>query len=142
MKRLFEIIEKEYVLLKNMLKVAEEQKNALVKYEINAVERATTKLNEIAKELKNYENERINLLVGELKLSRKQAYTMNLTELSKIIDIPESTIKKKEEMRQMIEMFASVNSLNKLLANRALSSIGEILSTLSNQNNSVFNVRI
>jgi outer membrane PBP1 activator LpoA protein len=142
MKRLFEIIEREYELLKNMLKVAEEQKNALVKYEINAVERATTKLNEIAKELKNYENERINLLVGELKLSRKQAYTMNLTELSKIIDIPETTIKKKEEMRQMIEMFASVNSLNKLLANRALSSIGEILSTLSNPNNSVFNVRI
>lgn len=142
MNRLVEIIEKEYQLLKELVRLAEEQKNALVRYDIQSVERITAKLSEVAKEFKNYENERINTLVSEVKLNRRQALTVKLTELAELMNIPETTIEKREEMRQMIEKLASLNSMNKLLTNRALSTIGEILSALSNTQNSVCNVRI
>ncbi|MGB9771523.1 MAG: flagellar protein FlgN [Candidatus Kapaibacteriota bacterium] len=142
MEKLTEIIEKEYQLLKEMVRLAEEQKNALVHYDINSVERITMKLNEVAKELKNYENERINVLVNDVKLTRRQALTVKMTELTELLNISEETDRKREEMLLLIEKLASLNSLNKLLTNRALSSINEILSTLSNSNNSVCNVRV
>lgn len=142
MNKLVEIIEKEYLLLKELVRLSEEQKNALVKYDIQSVERIASKLSEIAKEFRNYESERINALVNDVKLNRRQALTVKLTDLAEILNFPESTLQKREEMRQMIEKLASLNSMNKLLASRALSCIGEILSTLSNQQNSVCNVRI
>lgn len=142
MNRLEEIINKEYEILKEMLKFSEEQKNSLVKFDVNLAERTTSSLLELSKELKNYENERINYLVNEVKLSRKQAYTVKLTELADIVPISDDIMNKKEEMRQMIEKLAGLNSLNKLLANRALSSINEILSSLSNSSSSVCNVRV
>lgn len=142
MNRLEEIINKEYEILKEMLKLSEEQKNSLVKFDVNLAERTTSSLLELSKELKNYENERINYLVNEVKLSRKQAYTVKLTELADIVPISDDIMNKKEEMRQMIEKLAGLNSLNKLLANRALSSINEILSSLSNSSSSVCNVRV
>ncbi|QLH53617.1 MAG: hypothetical protein CH6_1771 [Candidatus Kapaibacterium sp.] len=142
MEKFVDIIEKEYQLLKDLVQLAEEQKSALIRYDVPNVERIATKLNEVARTLKDYENERINFLVNDLKLSRRQAITAKLTELKDILNIPENILQKRVEMRQMIEKLAGLNSLNKLLANRALSSIGEILSTLSNPNNSVCNVRI
>lgn len=142
MSKLEEIIYKEYEILKEMLKLAEEQKDSLVKFDVNSVERVASSLIELSKVLKNYENERINYLVNEVKLSRKQAYTVKLSELADIIPISDEILSKREEMRQTIEKLASLNSLNKLLTNRALSSISEILSSLSNSSNSVCNVRI
>lgn len=142
MKSLPEIIEREYQLLREMLEIAEEQKNALVKYDIKLVEKTSSKLLEISKELNTLENERINFLVNEIKLSRKQAYSIKLSEIIEIVEFPEITLQKKDEMRQTIEKLASINSMNRLLSNRALSSLNEILSSLSNSNNSVCNVRI
>lgn len=142
MKSLPEIIEREYQLLREMLEIAEEQKNALVKYDIKLVEKTSSKLLEISKELNTLENERINFLVNEIKLSRKQAYSIKLSEIIEIVEFPKITLQKKDEMRQTIEKLASINSMNRLLSNRALSSLNEILSSLSNSNNSVCNVRI
>ncbi len=142
MKSLPEIIEREYQLLREMLEIAEEQKNALVKYDVKLVEKTSSKLLEISKELNTLENERINFLVNEIKLSRKQAYSIKLSEIIEIVNFPEITLQKKDEMRQIIEELASINSMNRLLSNRALSSLNEILSSLSNSNNSVCNVRI
>ncbi|MCX7908867.1 MAG: flagellar protein FlgN [Ignavibacteria bacterium] len=142
MRNLSEIINKEYEILKDMLKVAEEQKVALIRYDINTVERTAIKLSEMSRDLKNFETERLNFLVNNLKLTRKQAYTIKLSELANIIEIPNETLEKKEEMREIIERLASINSLNKLLSNRALSCINDILSSLSNSSSSVCNVRI
>lgn len=142
MNKLSEILEKEYQLIKEMLETAELQQEALKQYDIISIERTTLKLNELSREMKQFEEERINFLIKELRLSRREALTAKLTELAKKIEIAHSILQKREEITQIIEKLANISSLNRLLINRALMSINEILSTLSNPQNSVCNVRI
>jgi hypothetical protein len=142
MNKFTELLQKEYELLKQMLTLAEEQQTALIRYDIGAIERTTLKLNEVTREMKQCEDERINFLIKELKLNRREALTAKLTDISKKIDIPAILLEKREEIANAIERLANVSSLNRLLINRALISINEILSTLSNPQNSVCNVRI
>jgi len=142
MNKFTELLQKEYELIKQMLTLAEEQQTALIRYDIGAIERTTLKLNEVTREMKQCEDERINFLIKELKLNRREALTAKLTDISKKIDIPATLLEKREEIANAIERLANVSSLNRLLINRALISINEILSTLSNPQNSVCNVRI
>lgn len=142
MNKFTELLQKEYELLKQMLTLAEEQQTALIRYDIGAIERTTLKLNEVTREMKQCEDERINFLIKELKLNRREALAAKLTDISKKIDIPATLLEKREEIANAIERLANVSSLNRLLINRALISINEILSTLSNPQNSVCNVRI
>ncbi len=142
MNKLNEILEKEYQLIKEMLETAELQQEALRQYDIISIERTTLKLNELSREMKQFEEGRINFLIKELRLSRREALTAKLTELAKKIEIAHSILEKREEITQIIEKLANISSLNRLLINRALMSINEILSTLSNPQNSVCNVRI
>lgn len=142
MNKLNEILEKEYQLIKEMLETAELQQEALRQYDIVSIERTTLKLNELSREMKQFEEERINFLIKELRLTRREALTAKLTELAKKIEIAHSILQKREEITQIIEKLANISSLNRLLINRALMSINEILSTLSNPQNSVCNVRI
>jgi len=142
MNKFTELLQKEYELIKKMLELAEEQQKALVWYDINAIERTTVKLNEVSREMKQCEDERINFLVKELKMSRREALTAKLTDICKKLEISPELIDKREEIANAIERLANVSSLNRLLINRALISLNEILSTLSNPQNSVCNVRI
>ncbi len=142
MRRLEEIIDQEFELLGKMLKTLEEQKDALVRYDLVLVEKTSLVLNDISKQLKILENERINIIMNELKFSRKQAYTAKLSELVQIKPLPETIIEKKDKMREMIEKISSLNSLNRLLTNRALSNLNEIFSALSNGLNNVCNVKV
>ncbi|MFN3306898.1 MAG: flagellar export chaperone FlgN [Candidatus Kapaibacteriota bacterium] len=142
MRSLEEIINQEFELLIKMLKTLEEQKDALVRYDLALVEKTSLVLSDISKQLKSLENERINLIMSELKFSRKQAYTAKLSELVQIKSLPETIVQKKDKMREMIEKVSSLNSLNRLLTNRALSNLNEIFSALSNGLNNVCNVKV
>ncbi len=143
MKSLFDLLSREEEALKKMVEIAEEQKLALVRYDVLAVERYTQKLNELTREMKNYEEERMNLLMKELKLSKKEAFGLKLSDLNNFAtELPADWETKRSRLRDLIETLASVNSLNKLLANRAFNGIHEILSTLSNVDNSVCDVKI
>lgn len=142
MKSLEEIINREYELLERMLKTLEEQKGALVRYDLTLVEKTSLALNDISKQLKSLENQRINFIINELKFTRKQAYTAKLSEIIQSKQLSETVVEKKEKMKEMIERISSLNSLNRLLTNRALSSLNEIFNALSNGWNNVCNVKI
>lgn len=143
MKVLFDLLSKEEEALKKMVELAEEQKSALVRYDISAVERCAQKLNELSREMKNLEEKRIDFIAKELKLSKKEAFAFKLSELSNFVtELPTDWEARRTRLRSLIETLASTNSLNKLLANRAFSSIHEILATLSNTDNSVCNVKV
>lgn len=143
MKALFDLLSKEEEALKKMVELAEEQKSALVHYDVAAVEKCAQKLNELAREMKNYEEERINLIIKELKLSKKEAFTFKLSDLGNFVtELPADWETRRTQLRSLIEALASTNSLNKLLANRAFNGVHEILATLSNTDNSVCNVKV
>ncbi len=142
MNKLNEILEKEFRIINEMVETAEQQQEALRQYDIISIERTTLKLNELSREMKQFEEERINFLIKVLRLSRKEALTAKLTEIANKIEIADSILQKRGEITQLIEKLAYISSLNRLLINRALMSINEILSTLSNPQNSVCNVRI
>ncbi|MCX7880704.1 MAG: flagellar protein FlgN [Ignavibacteria bacterium] len=139
---LFEIINKEYEILKEMLKYCEEQNQALVRFHIPSIEKATSKIAEYSKQAKELEEKRISILMKELNLSRKEVYKLKLSDLAKKIDIPKDLYEKREEILRTIEKLAGLNSLNKLLANRGLGTINDILMTFSNSSKSVCDVKI
>lgn len=143
MKALFDLLSKEEEALTKMVKLAEEQKSALVRYDVAGVEKCAQKLNELAREMKNYEEGRINLIIKELKLSKKEAFAFKISDLSNFVtELPADWEARRTRLRSLIETLASTNSLNKLLANRAFNGVHEILTTLSNTENSVCNVKV
>jgi flagellar biosynthesis/type III secretory pathway chaperone len=143
MKALFDLLWKEEEALKKMVELAEEQKSALVRYDVSAVEKCAQKLNELAREMKNLEEERISYIANEFKLSKKEAFAFKLSELSNFTkELPADWETRRARLRSLVETLASTNSLNKLLANRAFNGIHEILAMLSNTDNSVCNVKV
>lgn len=141
MNSLIEILEEEYQLLENLSKHIEMQKNALIKYDISVVERETNKILEYLKKIRAIEEERINFLAQEMKIPKREALKIKLSQIPELAE-GQTVSKLLDGFSKLIPRIVSTNSLNNLLANRALNSLGEILSFLSNGNISVCDVKV
>lgn len=142
MDKLIEIIEQEYQILKSVSNHLESQKSALIEYDVNSLERETNQLIELIKKLKIIEEERINFIAREHNISKRDAIKLKFSQIFEHIAENDKIAKLKQEFTKIIPQIVSTNSINNLLANRAINSLGEILTILSNGRNSVCNVKI
>lgn len=142
--KLFNFLQFEQQLLQEMIRLAERQKVALVKFNIKELEEITSYQEELAKSLRQAEEQRIAYLMSWLNISRAEALKLKLSTIEK--QFPDDNIKEikklKKNLAKLVNILQELNLTNRVLANRAKSSVSNMLSVLSNGNNYVCNVKI
>ncbi len=141
---LMNILEYEKAILEDMLIVILEQKEALIKYDVDDLESINKKQEELSKQLLNAEKERINFIQNWLKLSKSEALELKLSALEKHLDTEKQSNfqKSREYLNGLIQKINELNSINRVLTNRARHTIHGILTVISGGNNHVCNVQI
>ncbi|MGQ9818535.1 MAG: flagellar protein FlgN [Candidatus Kapaibacteriales bacterium] len=142
MNNIEQVLEEEYQLLNQILKQMELQKQAMIKYDISEVEREANILLDLIRKLKILEDTRINLLARDFKLSKREASKIKMSKVIENFPHNEKIQKIHNEFSKLVPSIIAINSINNLLANRALNSLSEIMSFLSNGSNSVCDVKI
>lgn len=137
-------IDYEKNLMEHLVFLAEKQKEALIHFKISDLELIASQMAEVSKKIRQAEEQRINLLISWLGISRKEAVNITLTVLAEKVDDEnkESVIEFKNHMAALLSKFTSLNIVNRLLANKARNSVAEMLAFLTNGSNHVCNVKI
>lgn len=142
--KLLTLLEYEINHLNELLSLAEKQQEALLKFDINTLENVTLKQNEISKNIKLLEEQRLNYIMVKFGLTKKQAASTTLTSLEKMVsfEISEKLKFFKKTINKLLTKLNQFNSLNRVLAHRALNNVTFILSNFSNGSGFVCNVKI
>lgn len=141
---LFTYLKHEQLLLRELVSLAEKQQKALVKFDIRELEDITLYQAEVSKNLRQAEEQRISMLTAALKISRKDAANIALSSLEKYYQAEDLTeIRKlRLELRALTQRLQTLNTMNRVLANRARNSVGEILSLFMRGTNHLCNVKV
>ena len=141
---LMEILEYEKALLENMLEVIDEQKEALIKYNVDDLEITNKKQEELSKQIFHTERERIDYIQNWLKISKSEASKLKLSVIENQLDDEKKIeyIKLRKYLNGLISKINDMNSMNRVLANRSRRTIQEILAVISGENNHVCNVKV
>lgn len=142
MNSLEQILENEYHILNKILHQMELQKKALIKYDISEIERETNILLELIRKLKVLEEDRINILIRDFNISKREAFKMRLSKIVEQIPQNDKIKNISAELSKIIPSIVTTNTVINLLTNRALNSLSEIMSFFSNSSTSVCNVKV
>lgn len=143
-KNLLTFLKYEKQLLEELVRLSAQQRTALIKFDVTLLEEIASYQEEVAKSLKQAEEQRINMLMSWLSLTRKQACAIKLSALSKNFsgtDLKDITELRKT-MKVLTEKLHATNSLNRVLANRASNNIKEMIIHFTNGTNQLCNVKI
>jgi flagellar biosynthesis/type III secretory pathway chaperone len=128
--KLFGYLQYEYQLLQEMIRLAERQQVALVKYQISELSEIISFQEALIKSIRDAEKIRIAYLMEWLGISAKEATEMQLSAIIKRIDDEEIINELKNirsELRKSIERLYNLNATNRLLTNRARLNVKEML---------------
>ena len=143
--KLLGYLQYEYQLLQEMIRLAERQQVALVKYHIAELSEITSFQEALIKNIREAENKRILYLMEWMKISMKEAAELQLsTIIDKIKDSQISIEVKniKGELRKSIERLYNLNATNRLLTNRARTNVKDILGYITSGGKNVCNIEI
>ena len=141
---LLKYLEYQKTLLEKMVELGEKQKQALVKYDMNTLEKITIKQSEIQKELRQVEEQRIHLISTWLGVKRSDAMKLKLSDLAAMHKGEEEValMSLRKDFKVLLLKIQSQYALNRVLSTRAKNSISEILYFLTNGSNQICNVKI
>lgn len=141
---LFTYLKHEQQLLKELVSLAEKQQKALIKYDTSLLDEIASYQTVVVKSLRQAEDHRINLLMSWLGISRIEASSLKLSALEKYFKNEELKELKafRSDLKKLMTQLQSLNSLNRVLTNRARNSVKDILTHFTNSNNFVCNVRV
>ena len=128
--KLFGYLQYEYQLLQEMIRLAERQQVALVKYHISELSEIISFQEALIKSIRDAEKIRIAYLMEWLGIGMKEATEMQLSEIIERIDNEEITNELKnirQDLRKTMEQLYNLNSTNRLLTNRARMNVKELL---------------
>jgi len=131
-------------LLKELLNLADKQQKALIKFNTKELESITAYQVEVSTSLKEAEEHRIMMLMNLFGITRKEAANLTLSSLEQFYE-GEDLIEIRHlrlELRGLTSKLQSTNTMNRVLANRAKNSVGELLSVFTNGTNRICNVKI
>lgn len=143
-KKLIAILETEIKQLGEIILLAKRQQKALVNYDVIELGLIATGQEELIKKLKETEEFRIKLLISWLGITKKDALSLKLSKIEEQLKSEAYEIIKnlRQILNQKLFVLINLNSTNRALANRAQSSINQIISILTSGTNHVCNVRI
>ena len=142
--KLFGYLQYEYQLLQEMIRLAERQQIALVKYHISELNEIISFQEALIKSIRDAEKIRIAYLIEWLGISPKEAAEMQLSAIIEKINNKEiiNEIKNiRSELRKSIERLYNLNATNRLLTNRARMNVKELLGFVTG-GKAVFNVEV
>lgn len=141
---LFAYLKHEQILLEEMVELAQRLQKALVKFDTVNLEDITTYQAALAKGLREAEEQRINLLMAWLNISKAEAASLRLSSIESHLNQDEIHRVRlvRKNLRELVNQLQQTNTTNRLLANRGRTSVREILSIFTNGNNVVCNVKV
>lgn len=142
--KILQVIEFEKQLLIDLINIMKLQQKALVKLDITKLAELSNNQEELSRKIRSIELSRINMIASLLKISKAEASSITMTELSKLVNQNEALkiLALRDEMKELGTQFNNLTITNRLLANRAKSSFANILSILTNGNNQIYNVKV
>jgi hypothetical protein len=142
--KILQVIEFEKQLLIDLINIMKLQQKALVKLDITKLAELSNNQEELSRKIRSIELSRINMIASLLQISKAEASSITMTELSKLVNQNEALriLRLRDEMKELGTQFNNLTITNRLLANRAKSSFANILSILTNGNNQIYNVKI
>ena len=142
--KLFNYLQFELQILQEMVRLAERQKEALVKFNVKELEEITSYQEELANGLRKAEEQRIVYIMSWLGISRSEAMKIRLSSFEK--GLPSDQLKElrrmKKNLSQLVNILQELNLTNRVLANRAKSSVSNMMGILTNGQNHVCNVKV
>ena len=141
---LLALLKFEHQLLKEMVSLAEQQQNHLIKFSAIELEKISSYQSEISSNLRLAEEKRIKILMNDLKMSRNQAMNLTMSEIVRNFVSEDAAEYKtlQKELKYLVNKLQNFNVVNRVLANRARISVRELLGFFTNGTNQVCNVKI
>lgn len=144
LKEFLELLQKEKQILTELVSITEKQNHALIEYKTTLIPEIVSKQDILLAQLSKLENERIKMFMDNFKISRADAIRLKLSFIESKLKGEKAELVKSLRMAiaRLNERLVKLNNENKILANRGKQSINNIIRTLNQNNNAVFNVRI
>ncbi len=142
--QLYRYLQFEQQLLQELVRLATRQQTALANYNIAELEEITSFQNELIKNVRIAEEKRIDLLMSWMRIGRRDAVNLKLSLIKKHVENPDISTAIRElqkSLRSLIEQLQVLNTTNRLLTNRARTSIKEMMEMITG-GNSMCNVKI
>lgn len=142
--KLFGYLQYEHQLLQEMIRLAERQQVALVKYHISELSEITSFQEALIKSIREAEEKRISYLMQWLNIDMKDAAMLQLSTIADKIESKEICNKIRElrtDLRKSIEKLYNLNATNRLLTNRARTNVKDMVEFITN-GKAVCNVEI
>lgn len=144
LKEFLDLLDREEAILKEIVLVTQKQNQALIEYKTSSIPELVNKQDALLSQLSKIENERIKMFMDNFKISRAEAVGLKLSIIEAKLkgDKAEAIKKKRVTIARLNQRLIKLNNENRILANRGKQSINNIIRTLNQNNNAVFNVRI
>jgi hypothetical protein len=144
LKEFLDLLDREEAILKEIVLVTQRQNQALIEYKTSSIPELVNKQDALLSQLSKFENERIKMFMDNFKISRAEAVGLKLSVIEAKLkgDKAEAIKKKRVTIARLNQRLIKLNNENRILANRGKQSINNIIRTLNQNNNAVFNVRI
>ena len=134
----------EMSLLGELVKLAEVQQDALIRFNISELEGISAAQDSLSKNLRETEEKRIKLLMNGLNISRREAASLRLSVIENKYEGKELLEIKNLRLclRDLLTKLNNYNATNRALTNRARASIQNIISVFTNNGSAVCNVKV
>lgn len=142
--KLFKYLKHEEQLISELLRLAERQQTALVRFDVGELQEITKYQIALSTNLRKAEEQRIDLLTNWLKISRKEAMNLTISNIEKEFDKNQRGLfgELKSKLSNNIEKLNHLNKENRILTNRALRSNAEMLNMITKGSNGVLNRKV
>jgi flagellar biosynthesis/type III secretory pathway chaperone len=126
------LLQEEIKILKELVEYGNNQRDALVSYNIEQLEEITRKQQKLSSDLRTLEQMRIRFIASMLSLSAREAQVMTLSEVQ--TKLPQEQAKlfdmTKIQIAALFSKLRGINSINRYLLNRASNSIQDLISVI------------
>lgn len=134
--KFIDFLKREKELTEKLLMLSNRLREALMSQRQDLVEKISQDQHLITAKLKEMEERRLRYMVSKLSISRVEASQLRLSEIEKTVE-SENKIDLRRiriAMKKIVAELQEVNTTNRLLSNRAKTSVSNIISVLNSRN--------
>ena len=140
--QLLKYLKIEAKIIDELIELAEYQQKMLIEFKLYQITDITEMQDRATDELQKATYERISYTAKMLEMTFNEGKNLKLSEIAKEFDLNQNAEEIKLFFKQKIEKLQEVNSMNRLLANRAKHSVSDMISYLVTEDKQMCNVQV